>query len=80
MSRQPSLAQTNKATRKTTLTNEGSAEFLNATLGPDGWSCDASQDAWIAPDKRHTGPGRGFYVVQRGGKWHTTVVPEAVLS
>jgi hypothetical protein len=35
---------------------------------------------WIAPDTKHEGAGRAFYVVQRGGDWFKSVLPERVLS
>jgi hypothetical protein len=61
-------------------TDHGMAHFMDECHGAGNWSYDRDADVWVAPDRRHVGPGRGFYVVQRGGDWRAVVLPERVLS
>jgi hypothetical protein len=61
-------------------TDAGMAELMDATFGSAGWVYEASSDLWIAPDRKHEGEGRSFYVVRRGGDWIKSVLPDRVLS
>lgn len=69
-----------RALGKRLHTDAGMAELMDATFGPDGWVYEATDDLWIAPDPKHEGEGRGFYVVSRGGDWIKSVLPNRVLS
>lgn len=52
----------------------GMATYLTALFGTAGWTYDRAEDVWVVRDPTHTGPGRGFLVVQRGGSWRSVVV------
>jgi hypothetical protein len=69
-----------KALGRRLRTDAGMAELMDATFGSDGWVYEAPDDLWIAPDPKHEGEGRGFYVVRRGGNWIKSVLPDRVLS
>lgn len=69
-----------KALGKRLHTDAGMTELMDATFGSDGWVYEAPTDLWIAPDLAHEGKGRAFYVVQRGGDWIKSILPERVLS
>ena len=70
-------AEIEAALRAETSTDEGMAEFLDALFGAGTWVYDPSEDVWVIPNQKHTGPGRGFVVVERGGTWFTAVLPAA---
>ncbi len=57
-------------------TDEGMAEFLDKLFGPNNWTYDAAEDVWVTPYPEHTGPGRRYIVIGRGGNWFKTVVPD----
>lgn len=61
-------------------TDAGMAELMDAIFGSDGWAYEAASDLWIAPDRKHEGEGRSFYVVRRGGDWIKSLLPDRVLS
>jgi hypothetical protein len=63
--------------RKALSTDAEMARFMDALCGVGGWTYDASEDVWVSPDAKHVGPGRGFYVVKRGGDWFKAVLPDA---
>jgi hypothetical protein len=69
-----------KALGKRLHTDAGMAELMNATFGSHGWVYEPPDDLWIAPDPKHEGEGRSFYVVRRGGDWIKSVLPDRVLS
>jgi hypothetical protein len=69
----------NNIIRDKLSTDEGMANFLDKLLGPGCWVYDASEDVWVSPNKKHTGEGRGFLVIKRGGDWFATVLPEATI-
>lgn len=48
--------------------------FMDSLFGPGSWTHDAFLDAWVAPDSKHTGPGRAYYIVQRGGDYQRMVM------
>jgi hypothetical protein len=66
--------------QRATLTDVGMARFLNGLFGDGGWTYDRMEDVWLAPDRRHRGPGRGFLVIQRGGNWRAIVVLDRALA
>ena len=69
-----------KALGKRLHTDAGMAELMDGCFGPDGWAYEAPDDLWIAPDRSHSGGGRAFFVVRRGGDWIKSILPERVLS
>ena len=69
-----------KALGKRLHTDAGMAELMDATFGSDGWVYEAPDDLWIAPDPKHEGEGRSFYLVRRGGDWIKSMLPDEVLS
>jgi hypothetical protein len=66
--------------RKALLTDEAMIRLLDDLFGPENYTYDPRCDVWVTPDHDHTGPGRGFIVVQRGGDWQKVVLPTAVLQ
>jgi hypothetical protein len=73
-------AQVRAAVRRKLSTKAGMAAFLNQHVGREKWVYDADSDCWVFANPRHSGPGRGFVVIRRGGDWHTHVLPEDALS
>jgi hypothetical protein len=69
-----------KALGKRLHTVSGMAEFLDQCFGAGGWAYDEQCAVWVAPDRRHTGPGRAFFVVTLGGDWRSVVIPEGAVS
>src|SRR3954447_21868129 len=61
-------------------TPAGMARFLEDTFGAGNFSYDPTEDVWVAPDTKHRGPGRGFYVFRPNGTWFSAVVPEHEFS
>ena len=61
-------------------TDEGMARFLDDLFGVGSYIFDPESDVWVVPDKDHCAPGRGFIIVERGGNWFKSVLPDAVLS
>jgi hypothetical protein len=53
------------------------ARFLDALFGVGTWAYDADEDVWVTPDTKHSGPGRVFIVVERGGNWFKAILPAA---
>ena len=45
-----------------------------------GWVYDDHADLWIVRDKKHTGPGRGFLLIERGLRWRSVVIPDEAVS
>ena len=66
--------------RNALLTDEGMVRFLDDLFGREKHAYDPQNDVWVTLDRDHTGPGRGFIVVQRGGAWKKLVVPVGVLQ
>jgi hypothetical protein len=66
--------------RKALATDEGMIRFLDDLFGRENYAYDPANDCWVMPDRDHTGPGRGFIVVQRGGNWFKAVLPAAVVQ
>lgn len=64
--------------REKLSTDDGMIRFLDNLFGVGAWVYDTTEDVWVAVNKRHTGPGRGFTVVQRGGDWFDVVLPDAI--
>ena len=48
--------------------------FLNKTFGPGIWVHDPYDDKFIVFDYMHTGPGRGFIVVDRSLRRHAAII------
>src|SRR3954464_6163538 len=61
-------------------TPEGMERFLADTFGAGNFQYDPTEDVWVVPDKRHQGPGRGFYIVRPDGTWFGAVVPDHEMS
>ncbi len=66
--------------QKALSTNEGMTRYLDDLLGAGNYVYDPDADVWVTPDPAHTGPGRGFIIMERGGFFSTAVLPEAALS
>jgi hypothetical protein len=49
-------------------------------FGRGNYVVDPAADVWIATDRNHTGDGRGFVVVERGGNCYNAVIPAEVLQ
>jgi hypothetical protein len=74
------IAKAERRLRKALSTDEGITRFLDDLLGRGNYSYDAHEDVWVTPDDKHSGPGRGFVVIRRGGSWFTALFPERDLS
>jgi hypothetical protein len=74
------MRRVRKALRKATSTDAGMRRFLDDLIGVGNYSYDPKEDVWIAPNSQHTGPGRGFIVIRRGGNWFSTVIPDGEIS
>jgi hypothetical protein len=74
------MTETPEYLRKILSTDAGMARFLDAVAGPGNWFYDPSDDVWVTPNSKHSGPGRGFLVVQRGGDWFYAVIPAEKLQ
>jgi hypothetical protein len=74
------LRKAKRHMRKATSTDAGMTRLLNDLLGPGNYVYDPSQDVWVAPNVRHTGPGRSFTVIRRGGSWFNVTIPESEIS
>jgi hypothetical protein len=66
--------------RKALSTDEGMNRFLDDLIGPGNYVYDPAADVWVTPDESYTGPGRAFIVMERGGYFSRTALPDAVLS
>lgn len=69
-----------RAMRRILSTDAGMARFLTDLVGAGNWTYDPGEDVWVVPDDKHTGPGRGYMVMKRGGDWFKAVLPDEVMS
>jgi hypothetical protein len=60
--------------------DEGMTLYLTRLFGANSFTYDADEDVWIVPDKTHSGDGRGFLVMRRGGHWFKAVLPAAAAT
>jgi hypothetical protein len=74
------MSATRNKIRKALLTDAAMGRFLDDLFGRENYAYDSQNDVWVAPDRDHDGPGRGFIVVQRGGNWKKVVPPTTVLQ
>ena len=74
------IAALHRRIRRRVRTDAGMAGFLDKLVGSGNWSYDRDEDVWVVPDRRHTGPGRGFLIVQRGGDWFKSVLSDEAVS
>lgn len=70
-----SIAEVRRRLAAETQTTEGMTRFLDHLLGPGNYVYDPDEDVWVTPDIHHTGPGRGYVVIKRGGSWFKAVLP-----
>jgi hypothetical protein len=60
--------------------DEAMIRFMDNLFGRDNCVYDPEVDAWVARDKDHSGPGRSFIMVQRGGLWRKIILSGSVLQ
>jgi hypothetical protein len=66
--------------RKALLNDQAMVRALDDLFGRENYAYDPANDCWVSPDRDYTGPGRGFFVVERGDDWFKAVLPAAVLQ
>ena len=62
------------------LSDAAMVRVLDGFFGRENYVYDPEADLWVASDRDHIGPGRGFIVVQRGCDWRKIVIPEGALQ
>jgi hypothetical protein len=66
--------------REALLTDEAMVRVLDDFFGRDNYSYDPEADVWVAPDRDHIGPGRAFFIFQRGCDWRRIILSGAALQ
>ena len=58
------------------ILDRGLESFIDALFGSDTWRAfDEYEQLWIVEDKKHTGPGFGFFAIRPDGSWFRGVKP-----
>jgi hypothetical protein len=60
--------------------DEAMIRLMDGMFGRKNYTYDPEVDVWVAVDRDHAGPGRGFILVGRGGDWRRTVISGSALQ